>query len=49
MKAGKLQEIIKEVVGTHILLTRSLFGDGIPRRMFRRVSLTKSTSALLRF
>jgi hypothetical protein len=38
----------KEVVGIHVPLTRSLFGDGTPRRLLRRVSLTKSTSAPLR-
>jgi len=28
--AQKQQEITKEVAGIHVLLTRSLFGDGIP-------------------
>jgi hypothetical protein len=42
-----LRAVTKEVVGIHVLLTRSLFGDGTPRRLLRRVSLTKSTSALL--
>ena len=41
--------IIKVVVGIHVLLTRSLFGGGIPRRLLLRVSLAKSTSAVLRF
>ena len=44
-----LQEILKEVVGIHVLLLRSLFGGGIPRKLPLRVSLAKSTSALLRF
>jgi len=39
----------KEVVGTHALLTRSLFGGDILRRFLRRVSLAKPTSAPLRF
>jgi hypothetical protein len=39
----------KEVVGIHVLLTRSLFGGGILRRLLLRVSLAKSTSAPLRF
>jgi hypothetical protein len=43
------QEISKEVAGIHVLLTRSLFGDGIPRRSLLRVSLAKPTSAPLRF
>jgi hypothetical protein len=47
--AGKLQEIIKEVVGIHVLLTRSLFGDGILRRLLLRVSLGKPISAPSRF
>jgi hypothetical protein len=28
-----MQEVSKEVVGIHVLQTRSLFGDGIPRRL----------------
>ena len=28
-----LQEVTKEVVGIHVLLTRSLFGDSIPRNL----------------
>jgi hypothetical protein len=47
--AGKLQEIIKEVAEIHILLTHSLFGDGILRRLLQHVSLAKSTSVPLRF
>jgi len=43
-----LQEIIKEVVGIHVLLPHSLFGDDIPRRLLLRVSLAKPTSAPLR-
>jgi len=39
----------KEVVGIHVLLTRSLFGGGILRRMLPRVSPAKSTSVALRF
>jgi hypothetical protein len=30
---GALRELTKEVVGIHVLLTRSLFGDGIPRNL----------------
>jgi hypothetical protein len=44
-----LQEVIKEVVGIHVLLTRSLFGGGILRRSLPSVSLAKLTSAPLRF
>jgi len=47
--AQKQQEITKEVAGIHVLLTRSLFGDGIPRRLLLRVSRAKPTSAPLRF
>ena len=43
-----MQEITREVVGIHVLLTRSLFGDGILRRLLLRVSLAKPTSAVLR-
>ena len=35
----------QEVVGIHVPLVCSLFGDGIPRRLLRRVSRVKSTSA----
>jgi hypothetical protein len=41
--------VIKEVVGIHVLLRRLLFVCDILRRFLRRVSLVKSTSALLRF
>ena len=41
--------VSKEVIAIHALLTRSLFGDGIPRRLLLRVSLAKLTSAPLRF
>src|SRR5260370_11402198 len=34
--------------GIHVLLTRSLFGGGIPRRWLPRVSLAKPTSAPVR-
>jgi hypothetical protein len=34
----------QEVVGMHVLLTRSLFACGILRKLLRRVSLAKSTS-----
>ena len=44
-----LQAVIKEAVGIHVLLTRSLFGDGILHRLLRPVSLAKPTSAPLRF
>jgi hypothetical protein len=44
-----LQEVTKELGGIHALPTRSLAGDGIPRRLLLRVSLAKSTSAPLRF
>src|SRR5258708_38009387 len=43
-----LQEILKEVVGIHALLTRSLFGADILRGWLQRVSLAKPTSAPLR-
>ena len=45
----KLEAASKEVVGIHDLLTRSLFGGGILRRLLLRVSLAKPTSAPLRF
>jgi hypothetical protein len=47
-KVSTPQESVKEVVGIRVLLTHSLFGDGIPRRLLQRVSLAKPTSALLR-
>ena len=48
-KARELQEVTKEVVGTHVLPIRSLFFGGILRRLLLRVSLAKPTSAPLRF
>jgi len=39
------EELVKEVIGIHVLLTRLIFGDGIPRRLLRRVSLAKPISA----
>jgi hypothetical protein len=39
----------QEVIGIRVLLTRSLFGDGIPHRFALRASLGKSTFAPLRF
>ena len=39
----------KVVVGIQVLLTRSLFGDGILRRSLPRVSRAKPTSAHLLF
>jgi hypothetical protein len=40
---------VKEVVGNHVLLTRSLFACGIPRDFLPLVSLAKLTSAPVRF
>ena len=37
-----LQTVIKEVVGIHVLLTRSLFACDILRRLLLRVSLARS-------
>ena len=48
-KAGELQEVTKEIVGIHVLLSHSLFACGILRRFLLRVSHAKSTSAPLRF
>jgi hypothetical protein len=45
----ELQEVIKEVVGIHVLPSRSFFGDGILRMLLRLVSLANSTSAPSRF
>jgi hypothetical protein len=42
-------ECLKEVGEIHVLLTHSLFGGGIPRRLLLRVSPVKSTSAPLRY
>src|SRR5271157_1486991 len=44
-----LRAVTKEVVGIRVLPTRSLFACGILRRLLRRVSLAKPTSAPLRF
>jgi hypothetical protein len=41
----ELQEVSKEVVGIHVRLIRSLFGDGIPRKLLLPVSPVKLTSA----
>ena len=41
MAQTELQETTKAVVGIHVLLTRSPFGAGIPRRLLLRVSLAK--------
>ena len=43
------EEATKEVLGTHVLLTRSLFGGSIRRRLLLRFSPEKSTSARVRF
>ena len=48
-KDRELREVTKDVVGIHVLLTRSLFACGIPRRFLRPVSLAKLTSVLVRF
>ena len=48
LELKQLQRVTKEEVGFHVLPTRSLFGGGILRRLLRRVSLAKPTSALLR-
>ena len=48
-KGRELQEIIKEAVGIHVPLPRSLFGCDILSRLLLRVSLAKPTSAPLRF
>jgi hypothetical protein len=42
-----LRAVTKVLVGTHVLLTRSLFVCDILRRFLRRVSLVKPTSAAL--
>jgi hypothetical protein len=41
--------VSKEVVGSHVVLTRSLFGGGIVRRLLPRVSPVKRISAAVRF
>jgi hypothetical protein len=43
-----LQDVTKEVVGIHVPLTRSLFGNGIQRKLLRRVSLVKRLNQCLR-
>jgi hypothetical protein len=48
-KAISSLQVMKEIVGIHALPIRSLFGDGIPRRLLRRVSPAKPTSVPLRF
>ena len=40
--------LIKEGVGIHVFLTRSVFGDGILCTLLLRASVAKSTSAPLR-
>ena len=47
-KARRCKEVSKEVVGIHVLLTRSIFACDILRRLLRRVSPVQSTSAPLR-
>src|SRR4029077_1170181 len=49
MTQSILTLLSKEVVGIHVLLTRSPFGGGILRRLLRHVSLEKPTSAALQF
>ena len=48
-RSQKLQKVTKYLVGFLVLLTRSLFGDGTPRRFLGRVAVAKPTSAPLRF
>jgi hypothetical protein len=48
-KCGTLQAVTKEVIGIHVLLTRSLFDGGILRRLLLPVSVAKPTSAPVRF
>jgi hypothetical protein len=45
-RESALRAVTKEVVGIRVLLTRLVFGDGIPRKLLRRASAVKSTSAL---
>jgi hypothetical protein len=47
-KGRALQKVRKEVVGIHILLTRSLFACDILRKLLGRASLAKPTSAPVR-
>src|ERR1700674_1499304 len=44
-----LRAVTKEVVGIRVLLTRSPFAGGIPRRLLRRVSLAIPTFVPWRF
>jgi hypothetical protein len=44
-----LRAVTKEAVGIHILVKRSLFGDGILRRFPRHAFEAKSPFAPLRF
>jgi hypothetical protein len=44
-----LRAVTKEVVGIRVLLTRSPFAGGIPRRLLRRVSLATPTFVPWRF
>jgi NAD(P)-dependent dehydrogenase (short-subunit alcohol dehydrogenase family) len=44
-QGGTPKAVTKEVVGVHVLLTRSFFGGSILRSSLRRVSLVKPTSA----
>jgi hypothetical protein len=46
-KGRKLQKVTKEVI--RVLLTRSLFGGSMPRRLLLRLLPVKSTSAPVRF
>src|SRR5262245_22856295 len=48
-KGRALHAITKELAAIHVLLSRSLFGDGILRSLLLRVSLAKSTSAVLQY
>ena len=47
-KWNMLEKLIKGV-GIHVLLMRSLFARDILRRLLRRVSVEKPTSAPLRY
>jgi hypothetical protein len=47
-KGRALEAVAKEVVGIRVLLTRLLFGDGILRRLIRRVSLARLSQFLTR-
>jgi hypothetical protein len=43
------QAVTKQTAEIHVLLTRSLFGGDILRRLLLRVSVAKRTSAPLQF